>query len=408
VLCLAPGSPRRAGGWTALVTAALVLTGCSLLSSATVAPEQLVAAATDAPERPSPPPNRSVAPTVQPSINPGTPEPTAVAMRWRSVVKPLVARAAWLDFGFAANGDLIAIGTRDATADPLHLFVTRLSPSGRKRSAHNLGRAVTPLAGDWASIDQSDDSIVIDDFHRPTGLFTLRSYSSATGRTISNVYTDSGINRLAIDSRGHAYGLPQYGVDGNVYASIVRLDARGEVRFGIDFWLRPLTAGARPDEPGVLALPTAIAIGRDGRVIVVDEPDFDASYQDGTPRRTAVVTSLTANLGSPRQWELPVEWQFGSQAFGAWIHQLAIAGAADGSVYVGEPVFDEAGATVLGGRVRHFAAGGNLLESWGGPGAPDWEPSWPAHPAVDARDRLWVIDFDPATGRSSIAVLEPA
>ena len=333
------------------------------------------------------------------------PEPTPVALRWRSVVKPLALPAAWLAFGFAGNGDVLAIGTRDAVAEPLRLFVARYSASGRKRSEHKLRRGVTPLGSDWLSIDPTNDSIVIDDYDRPTGQFTLRRFSSATGGVMSNVPTESGINRLAIDAHGHQYGLPQYGVTGNVYAAVVRLDARSRVKFGVDYWLRPLSAGARPAKPGIIAFPTAIAIGRDGRVIVVDEPDIDAKFDDGTPRTTAVVTSLTPNLGSPRQWELPVEWPFGSQAFGTWSHALAIAGAPDGSVYVGEPVLDDTGSHVLGGRVRQFSADGELLATWGF-GAADSGVSRASHPAVDAAGHLWVIDVDPATHHSVIKTLE--
>ena len=401
---LAPRSQRRAAGTTALIAAAAVmLAGCSFIAPATMGPEQNLAAATDlptpSPARPTPSPTARAAPTASPSASPAPP-----AAHWRSVAKPLTAPGAWLDFGFAANGDILAIGTSDATADPLRLFVARFTPAGRKRSEHRLSRSVTPIAGDWASIDTTDDSIVIDDFYRPTGLFTIRRFSSRTGYVLSNAYTDSGINRIAIDARGRQYGLPQYGVDGNVYAAVVRLDASSRLKLGVDFWLRPLTAGARPDKPGILGFPTAIAFGLDGRVIVVDEPDIDATYQDGMPRRTAVVTSLAPDLSSPRQWELPVEWPFGSQAFGTWSHRLAIAVAADGSVYIGEPVLDDAGV-VIGARVRWFGSAGEPLGVWGA-GVPGSGALQPNHPAVDRDGRLWVIDVDPETGKSIIAVLE--
>jgi len=399
-------SLRRVVSRSALAASAGLLAGCSLLSPPTFAPQQSVEAATDVP---SPSPRATPTPSNPPSVGPSTapvPEPTPVAPRWRSVVKPLASPAAWLDFGFAGNGDILAIGTRNAAAEPLRLFVARYSASGRKRWERALSRGVTPLGSDWLSIDPTNDSIVIDDYYRPTGQFKLRRFSSATGRVLSSVPTDSGINRLAIDARGHRYGLPQYGVTGNVYAAVVRLDARSQVKFGVDYWLRPLSAGARPAKPGIIAFPTAIAIGRDGRVIVVDEPDIDAKFDDGTPRTTAVVTSLTPNLGSPRQWDLPVEWPFGSQAFGTWSHALALAGAPDGSVYVGEPVLDETGSHVLGGRVRQFSMDGELLATWGF-GAADSGVSRASHPAVDAAGHLWVIDADPATHHSVITTLEP-
>ena len=403
----APRSQRGAASRITLASCAALLAGCSLLSPPTFAPRQSIAAATDAPTPIGPSPSPSAAaPIITPSTEPTSPPPTPVPLRWRSVVRPLTAPAAWLDFGFAGNGDVIAVGTRDAAKSPLHLFVARYSASGKKRSEHDLSRGVTPVGSDWVSIDPTHDSIVIDDYDQPTVQFTLRRFSSATGRVVSNVSTQSGINRLAIDAQGHEYGLPQYGVTGNVYAAVVRLDARSQVRFGVDYWLRPLTAGARPDKPGILGFPTAIAIGRDGRVLVVDEPDLDATYQDGTPRRMAVVTSLAPDLSSPRQWELPLEWPFGSQAFGAWSHGLAVAGAADGSVYVGEPVLDETGRHVLGGRVRWFSASGELLGTWG-LGALESGVSEASHPAVDASGYLWVIDVDPATHRSVITALEP-
>jgi hypothetical protein len=328
----------------------------------------------------------------------------SAAAEWQRVGHQLAAPAEWLDFGFASNGDVLAIGTRDAKADPLRLFVAHFTPAGTKRGEHRLSRSVTPIAGDWASIDPTDASIVIDDFNRSTFSFSLRRFSSATGFNVSNAPVPSGIDRLAIDDHGRQFGLPQYGVDGNVYAAILRLDLRSRVRAGVDYWLRPLDAGERPDEPPILAYPTAIAVGRDGRIVVVDAPDVDATYPDGAPRRKAVVTSLAPNLTAPRQWELPVEWTFGTQAFGTWSHRLSIAGAEDGSLYVGEPVLDGGGAAIVGWRVRRFSADGDELESWGA-GTLGVGVVGPNHPNVDAAGRLWVIDTDAATGSSVIAVL---
>jgi hypothetical protein len=138
--------------------------------------------------------------------------------------------------------------------------------------------------------------------------------------------------------------------------------------------------------------------------VVVDVPDVDSTYPDGRPRRTAVVTSLTANLTSARQWELPVEWTFGTPAFGTWSQRLSIAGGADGSLYVGEPVLGEGGTAIVGWRIRHFASAGDPLESWGR-GTPATGVVGPNHPSIDADGRLWVIDTDPAAGSSVIAVL---
>jgi hypothetical protein len=394
----------RAGAIASVTPVAVLVAACSLISPATFAPQQSLAAATDAPD-----PTATSMPTasamVEPSTAPRPPtsEPPPPAS-WRSVTKALAAPGAWLDFGFAANGDLVAIGSHDTGTELMHLFVARFSPTGRKREEHSLGRSVTPIPGDWAAIDPSDDSVLLDDYSLLNGRFTLRSFSSGSGANIANVPTDSGINRVAIDGNGRVYGLPQYGVDGNAYAAIVRLDARGRVKGGVDYWLRPLDAGARPHDPGILAYPVAIAAGLDGRIVVIDVPDVDGTYPDGTPRRVAVVTSLGPNLGSPRQWELPVEWQFGSAGFGTWSHNLSIAGAADGTVYVGEPVLDEAGATIVGWRVRAFGADGRHLGSWGS-GVDRSGVAQARLPAVDAQGRLWVIATDPATGSSVIAVL---
>ena len=380
-----------------------LLTGCSLLAPATFAPAQSLAAATDiATPTPAPTPRPTATPLAQPSLAPAP--SVAPAAQWHALGHALAAPAAWLDFGFAANGDVLAIGTRDATADPLHVFVARFTPSGRLRGEHRLSRSVTPIEGDWASIDPTDASIVIDDYSRSKFSFSLRRFSSATGSNVSNALTDGGIDRIAIDGSGRQFGLPQYGIEGNPYAAIVRMDRRSRVRAGIDYWLRQLDAGQRPDRPPTLAYPTAITCGRDGRVIVVDVPDVDATYPDGTPRRTAVVTSLTASLASPRQWELPAEWAFGTPAFGTWSHRLTVAGAADGTLYVGEPIVDEGGSTVTGWRVRHFGSEGDLLDAWGG-GTLGVGVAGPNHPSVDAAGRLWVIDTDPATRTSVIAVL---
>jgi hypothetical protein len=260
------------------------------------------------------------------------------------------------------------------------------------------------MPGDWAAIDPTNGSIVIDDYSTSRYEFTLRRFSSSSGFNVSNVPAVGGITRLAIDARGRRFGLPQYGVSGDPYAAIIRLDARGRVRAGVDYWLRNLTAGPRPTIPGILGFPMAIAVGRDGRVIVVDEPDVDATYQDGTPRKAAVVTSLGPDLRSPQQWELPVEYPFGSAAFETWSHALTVAGAADGTIYVGEPRLDAARASIVGWRVRELSPFGDLVDSWG-TDAPRSGVVHPTHPAVDAAGRLWVIDTDPATGISTIAVL---
>jgi hypothetical protein len=390
-----------------------LLVSCSLFAPQTFAPEQSVAAATDLP-RETVTPTAIASPSAAPaSLSPSmasSPAPSAppvlppAAAEWQRVTHALAAPAQWLDFGFAPNGDVLAIGSRDAKADPLHLFVARFSPSGQKRYEHSLSRSVTPIAGDWVSIDPTDGSIVVDDFNRSTFSFSLRRFSAATGYNVSNAPVPSGIDRLAIDDRGRQFGLPQYGVDGNVYAAIVRLDLRSRIRAGVDYWLRPLDAGERPDRPPILAYPTAIAVGRDGRIVVVDVPDVDSTYPDGKPRRTAVVTSLTANLTSADQWELPAEWTFGTPAFGTWSHRLSIAGAADGSLYVGEPVLDKAGTAIVGWRIRHFSSEGDPLESWGH-GTSGTGVVGPNHPSIDAEGRLWVIDTDAATGSSVIAVL---
>jgi len=393
----------RSGLLASATFLAVLVAACSLIAPATFSPEQSVAGETDVP-RASATSAATPTPALQPpSAPPATAEPPPPAT-WRHVTRALAAPAAWLDFGFAANGDVIAIGTHDTGTEQLHLFVARFSATGRRREEHSLSRSVTPIPGDWAAIDRRDDSVLIDDYWLPTGLFTLRSFSSDTGGNIANVPTDSGINRVAIDPNGRVYGLPQYGVDGNAYAAIVRLDGRGRVKSGVDVWLRPLDAGARPDAPGILAYPVAIAAGLDGRVIVVDVPDFDATYPDGTARRAVVVTSLGPNLGSPRQWELPVEWQFGSPGFGTWSHNLSVAGAADGTILVGEPVLDETGGTILGWRVRAFDASGRHVGSWGF-GVDGSGVSQASQPIVDAAGRLWVIATDPATGSSVIAVL---
>src|SRR5262245_1901887 len=115
----------------AVVAVSVVLSGCSLLAPATFEPRQSIAAATDvaspaATPEPTPSAIALASPTPEP---PASPPPPAAA--WRSIVTPLAAPAAWLDFGFASNGDILAIGTADAAADPLHLFVARFSPGGR-------------------------------------------------------------------------------------------------------------------------------------------------------------------------------------------------------------------------------------------------------------------------------------
>ena len=188
------------------------------------------------------------------------------------VVPPLAVPAAYLDFGFAGNGDLIVVATDDITDVKLGLWVARYSPDGTRISKKTIDRRITRYAGDWIDIDPTNDTVVVSERDTPYTTYTGRRISSATGKTIASINFQNDVRRVAIDETGRLFAItPFYGSINAYRACIVdRLKAGGGIAVGVDHWLA--TCEVRGPSPGhaVFGNPVGIEIGRDGRLLVVD------------------------------------------------------------------------------------------------------------------------------------------
>lgn len=312
--------------------------------------------------------------------------------------------AAYLDFGFAGNGDLIVVATDDITDAKLELWIARYSPDGRRISKKAVDRRIPQHAGDWIDVDPTNDTVVISERDAGTTTFTGRRISSATGKTTRSIDLHAEVRRIAIDGAGRMFAIaPLYSYFNERTCTIDRLNAGGGIAQGVDHWLETCRERFVDTGPPVLGDPVAIEIGRDGRVLIVDAAP--AGRREHAPEAGLALTTLTTGFGFVRQWHLPLEWAPGAVPFASWSQSLTLAGASDGGVYVGETIISDDGTRSTGFRVRAFDKVGALLATYG-VGGDQAGVTWPSYPNVDADGRLWVIDLDTVTRTYSIKVLE--
>lgn len=343
----------------------------------------------------------SVAPST--SIEPiGSPSVSAAAGSWRTVVPPLAVPAAYLDFGFAGNGDLLVVGTDLITDPKLALWIARYAPDGARLSKKAVDRRIGLINADWIDIDPTDDTVVFSE-RASDGTFTLRRVSSATGKTVASVNLHDAVLRIAVDVDGRIFGVSPYYTTRSARRPCIveRVGANGGIADGVDHWLKPCESVWTETGPPYFEDPLNIEVARSGHLVLVDENEPGTARTDGTKGLGVIV--LTPAWEFTRSWRLPLEWRQADPAYDVVVSSFILAAGTDGQVYLGETLAADDGSRSIGNRIRHFSASGQLLETLG-MGGDQAGITWPSHPVVDDTDRLWVIDLDISTRSYSIKV----
>jgi hypothetical protein len=333
-----------------------------------------------------------------------SPGPTNAATRWRIVAPPLAVPAAYLDFGFAGDGDLLVVATDDITDAKLGLWVARYRPDGTRVSKKAIDGRITRFAGDWIDIDPTDDTVVITERGAGT-TYTGRRISSTTGKTIASINFNDAVERIAIDRAGRMFAVsPAYpSVNSKRPCIVGRLGRGGGVAEGVDWFSDPCGVRGYTAPPTPFGDPTTIEIGRDGRLWIIDKAAGGVRRHD-EPAGIAL-TVLGGNFDFVRHWHISLEWAWNSGPFLTSVGALTLAGSADGTLYLGETLMSADATHSTGFRIRVFDKSGALLRTFGD-GGDQAGVTWPTAPNVDGNDRLWVIDLDIATRAYSIKVVE--
>lgn len=347
----------------------------------------------------------SAPPATVPPSAPGpleTPAATPDAGGWRTVGRPLALPAAYIDVGFAGNGDLLVVGTDDLTARPLKAWIERWTTAGERTGRVAVAQRMTYLNGDWIDVDASTDTVLFQQMDLSTGLSSVYRVSSTTGGTTKKVGLHRAILRVAVDPKGRLFGVsPSYATQKGYRPCLVdRIAADGGISAGVDQELEP--CGERYDSAfdPYFDLPVAIDVDAAGRLVFSDEDEV-GSRPVGEPARLGL-TTVTAGFDLVDHRDLPNDLGHLDPAYGTWLHSWMLTGDADGRICIGETVMSADGSRSIGSRVRCFGASGAVLAVYGHGGEQDGVRG-PQAPLVGSDGRLWVIDVDAgATPRSSV------
>jgi hypothetical protein len=304
-------------------------------------------------------------------------------------------------FGFAGTGDLLAVGTDNIADAKLKVWIARYSPDGALQARKTVDRAVQYINADWIDVDPSDDTVIFFQFGSG-GRYATYTVASASGKTVASATLASLVTSVTVDDQGRTYAsTPTYATD-NLHRPCLLsvLKAGGGIASGVDGYLQVCETHTGPGGTLRFSAPYELEVARSGNLVLVDQ----AQDRDGyflQPRIVVVKPSWTFVRG----WELPFEWKPLDPAYGVTFASFHLAATTNDEVYVGETLVAKDGSRSDGYRVRRFAANGTLLETLGQGGA-QAGVTWPFCPAIDAGDRLWIIDLDTAAKSYSIKVRE--
>jgi hypothetical protein len=323
------------------------------------------------------------------------------ALAWRTVVPPIAVPGAYLDVGFAGNGDLLVVGTDRITDPKLRLWIARFRTDGTRPSKETVDRRIGLINADWIDVDPSDDTVVFLERQADT-TFIARRVSAATGDTVASVRLHRSVAGIAIDSRGRTFAsTPHYGTASNRRpCMLVRLRAGGEIAEGVDHFLKPCETLFQAGGQAHFSAPYEIGVGASGNLVFVDEHEDAAGHHIGL--RIVVVTPGWEFV---RAWPLPFEWSATDLAYGPTFSSFIVAGTSRDGAYLGETLTSDDGSRSVGYRLRQFGPNGEPRGTLG-VGGDQAGTTWPSHPQVDGADRLWIIDLDTAARAYSIKVRE--
>ena len=337
-------------------------------------------------------PATGVAPSLQ-----AAPSPTQAVDTggWRTVLEPLVVPKAYLDFGFAGNGDLLVVGTDDLVARPLRAWIARYAPDGKQRSKVNVDHRMTYMSGDWIDVDPAHDDVLFQQLD--TSTYDVFRVASTNGNTLAHLNLHRAVTRVAVDGKGRVFGVSATYATRNSKRPCVldRIGSAGGIAEGVDYELEPCEEYVNASFHPYFENPISIDVDAAGRLIFSDE-------REGGGIGLNIVTT---EFGFVRHWDLDSELEQLDPAYGGWLYSWFITGATDGRLCLGETMISDDGTRSVGNRVRCFSPAGEVLATYGY-GGDQAGVITPQAPKVDSAGRLWVIDLDSTTRSFTIKVRE--
>ena len=314
---------------------------------------------------------------------------------WRTVLEPLVVPKAYLDFGFAGNGDLLVVGTDDLVARPLRAWIARYAPDGTQKSKVDVDHRMTYMSGDWIDVDPAHDDVLFQQLD--TSTYDVYRVASTNGNTLAQLNLHRAVTRVAVDAKGRVFGVSATYATRNSKRPCVldRIGSAGGIAEGVDYELETCEEYVDPTFHPYFESPISIDVDAAGRLVFSDE-------REGGGIGLNIVTT---GFEFVRHWDLDSELQQLDPAYGGWLYSWFITGATDGRICLGETMISDDGTRSVGNRVRCFGPAGELLATYGY-GGEKAGVTTPQAPRVDSAGRLWVIDLDPTTRSFTIKVRE--
>jgi hypothetical protein len=308
----------------------------------------------------------------------------------------LTIPAAYVDLGFAGNGDLLVVGTDELIANPTPVWIARYTPAGSLKARVKVERRMTSLLGaDRIDVDPTNDSVLFDEVDHSTGLHHVYRVASATGKSLAKLDLHRSMNAIAVDPKGHLFGISAtYGTFNNRRPCILdRVAAGGGLASGVDYVLKTCETRGYSTTPAYFMDPMAIDVDNDGNLIFLDWGE--AGFRRNNEPAGLGLTVVTPGLAFVRHWHLPKAWQGNDFFRGFSALSWYLAGDADGRIYIDQELRNADQSRRTGFRLGVFDRSGSVLATFG-VGGDQAGVTWPMSPRVDAAGRLWVIDFDGA------------
>ena len=348
-------------------------------------------------------PTVSVVPSVEPassapaSIAPDGSAPaasTAPTGAWTAVLTPLPLPAAYIDLGFAGNGELIVLGTDDLTARPATVWVARYRADGTRASKVTLDRKMQLLTSrDFFHVDPTDDSVVFAQVDFSTGYWHAYRLSSSTGKVLASLKLNAAATYVVPTPTGRLLGItPTWAGPNNERACvIIRVGSNGGVASGIDYFTEKCATVGYSKGPAYFGDAVSIDVANGGQVLLLDWAE-DGFRRHDEPAGLGL-TVLTPGLAFVRHFHLPKDWQVPTIDRGISQWGATLAGDSAGRTYLLNEVRSADNTARTGLRLGVFDASGALLAVYGfGGDEPGLEA--PIAARIDPDDRLWVVDLD--------------
>jgi hypothetical protein len=312
------------------------------------------------------------------------------------MLPPLTPPAAYIDLGFAGDGDLMVLGTDDITQRPAAAWIARYAADGTRTARVTIGRKVQLLpTRDFFHVDPTNDSLVFTEVDFATGYWHAVRISSTTGKLVENLKLDSGASYVVPTPAGKLLNLtPTYGGPNNERACvIVRVGANGGIASGIDYFTEPCRTAGYSKPPAYFGTPVSIDIANGGNVLYEDWAE--AGFRRDKEPAGLGLSVLTPALKFVRHFHLPTDWQVPDTDRGLSRWGDILAGDSAGRIYLLNEVRSADATQRLGLRLGVFDASGTLVTVYGvGGSTPGLDG--PLAARVDGADRLWVVDLDTA------------